>query len=595
MGSGIFGLSTRAMQASQVTLDTIAHNISNVNTPGYSRQQVDLETENGLFTGAGFFGRGVTVTTVSRTTNEFLIRENNINVSAAAADETRMNKLAQLEKVLPTGEAGLGYAAQQVLNAFVDVANQPQDMSARQVVLARAQEWVSRVRTAAQQLDELERGTVDDLTSSVNRINMLTSQIAASNQAIATYQGIGHAPNDLLDQRDQLVKDLNKLVQVNTVEADDGSLSVFMGGGQVLVLSNRAETLGVVREAQPDGSSLARVALLANGTSRILPQEQITGGAVKGLLQVQDVDVAQTRVALNTFVANFADRLNAQQALGMDANGNLQSSFDATTNQAVGTNPLFLNTAKANTITLGLNVPAGLAAASPIVASVNPANKGTASIDSIRMERAMPRANALDFATSRPVNGAPLTVEFTQTGSTLTYRFLDENGNPYKDVTPARTWTPGTPINDADPAATPPQALFSLRINGVPKGGDKITVAYTEYPGSNNGNAQAMLALRDERIITFGSGPGATTATVTDAYSQMIGDLGVRVQGGKTTAGISATLAKTSEQTLSSATGVNLDEEAAKLIQFQQSYQAAAKVLQVAQSLFDTLLQTARG
>lgn len=595
MGSGIFGLSTRAMQASQVTLDTIAHNISNVNTPGYSRQQVDLETENGLFTGAGFFGRGVTVTTVSRTTNEFLIRENNINVSSAAADETRMNKLAQLEKVLPTGEAGLGYAAQQVLNAFVDVANQPQDMSARQVVLARAQEWVSRVRTAAQQLDELERGTVDDLTSSVNRINMLTSQIAASNQAIATYQGIGHAPNDLLDQRDQLVKDLNKLVQVNTVEADDGSLSVFMGGGQVLVLSNRAETLGVVREAQPDGSSLARVALLANGTSRTLPQEQITGGAVKGLLQVQDVDVAQTRVALNTFVANFADRLNAQQALGMDANGNLQSSFDATTNQPVGTNPLFLNTAKANTITLGLNVPAGLAAASPIVASVNPANKGTASIDSIRMERAMPRANALDFATSRPVNGAPLTVEFTQTGSTLTYRFLDENGNPYKDVTPARTWTPGTPINDADPAATPPQALFSLRINGVPKGGDKITVAYTEYPGSNNGNAQAMLALRDERIITFGSGPGATTATVTDAYSQMIGDLGVRVQGGKTTAGISATLAKTSEQTLSSATGVNLDEEAAKLIQFQQSYQAAAKVLQVAQSLFDTLLQTARG
>ena len=164
--------------------------------------------------------------------------------------------------------------------------------------------------TAAQQLDELERGTVDDLTSSVNRINMLTSQIAASNQAIATYQGIGHAPNDLLDQRDQLVQDLNKLVQVNTVEADDGSLSVFMGGGQVLVLSNRAETLGVAREAQPDGSSLARVALLANGTSRTLPQEQITGGAVKGLLQVQDVDVAQTRVALNTFVANFIGENN---------------------------------------------------------------------------------------------------------------------------------------------------------------------------------------------------------------------------------------------------------------------------------------------
>lgn len=595
MGSGIFGLGTRAMQASQVTLDTIAHNISNVNTPGYSRQQVELETEGGLFTGAGFFGRGVRVTTVSRTANEFLTRENNINVSTAAADDTRLNKLVQLEKVLPTGESGLGYAASQILNAFVDVANQPQDMSARQVVLARAQEWVSRVRTAAQQLDELERGTVADLETSVDRVNMLTSQIATSNQAIAAFQGVGHAPNDLLDKRDNLVKELNQLVQVSTVEADDGSLSVFMGGGQVLVLSNKAETLGVVRETQPDGSSLARVALLSNGTSRTLPEDQVTGGALKGLMQVQDEDIALTRTALNTFVANFADKINAQQALGMDANGNLKSSFDATTNQPTGNNPIFLSTAKANTITLGLNAPAGLAAASPVVAAINPANKGTASIDSIRMERPLPQANALDFATSRPVDGKPLTVVFAQSGSTLTYSFLDENGAPYKAVAPARTWTPGTPINDADPGSTPATALFSLNINGVPVAGDKITVAYTQYPGSNNGNAQAMLALRDQQIITFGSGASATTATVTDAYSQMIGDLGVRVQGGKTTASISATLAKTSEQTLSSATGVNLDEEAAKLIQFQQSYQAAAKVLQIAQSLFDTLLQTARG
>ena len=88
---------------------------------------------------------------------------------------------------------------------------------------------------------------------------------------------------------------------------------------------------------------------------------------------------------------------------------------------------------------------------------------------------------------------------------------------------------------------------------------------------------------------------GTSYATVTDAYSQMIGNLGVAVQGGKTAASISSALAKTSEQTLTSATGVNLDEEAARLIQYQQSYQAAAKVLQIAQSLFDTLLQTARG
>lgn len=591
MGTGIFSLGARAMLANQAMLDTTSHNISNVNTPGYSRQEVQLETEGGLFTGAGFYGRGVRVATVTRSTNEFLIRENNVNVATAAADQTRVDKLNQLEKVLPTGENGLGYSAQQVLNAFVDVANQPQDMSARQVVLARAQDWVSRVNTAGKQLDDLQAGTVSDLQTTVSRINALTQQIATANQAIASYKGIGHEPNDLLDQRDQLVKQLNGLVQVNTVEADDGSLSVFMGGGQLLVLSNSAQTLSVVRD--PTDSTLGRVALHTGSTDRILESDQMTGGALKGLLQFQDNDVAATRKDLNNFVSQFANALNQQQSLGVDATGALQTSFDASGNP-VGT-PLFLNTATATSISLNLVQPKGLAAASPLVASVLPSNTGTASIDSLTMARALPQANAPDFATSLPTTANALTVVF-ETSVTdptqLTYRFVDSAGTPYKDTTPKRTWTPGTPLNDADPASTPASQLFNLQISGVPRAGDKITLARTAYPASNNGNAQAFLALRDKAMVTL---DGASYATVTDAYSQMIGNLGVAVQGGKTAADISSTLSKTSEQTLASTTGVNLDEEAARLIQFQQSYQAAAKVLQIAQSLFDTLLQTARG
>lgn len=591
MGSGILSIGTRAMLANQAMLDTTSHNISNVNTPGYSRQDVQLKTEGGLFSGAGFYGRGVKVATVTRSTNEFLIRENNLNASTSSADQTRLDKLNQLEKVLPTGENGLGYAAQQVLNAFVDVANQPQDMSARQVVLARAQDWVSRVNTAGKQLDDLQAGTVADMGSTVSRINSLTQQIATANQAIASYTGIGHEPNDLLDQRDQLVKQLNGLVQVNTVEADDGSLSVFMGGGQLLVLSNSAQTLSVVRD--PLDSTQGRVALRTGNTDRILESDQMTGGSLKGLLQFQDKDIAGTRASLNSFVAQFASALNDQQSLGVDATGTLQTSFDAG-GLPQGT-PLFLNTDGATSIRLNLVQPKGLAAASPLVASVLPANTGTASIDSLTMARALPQANALDFGSSLPTTGNALTVVF-ETSSTdptqLTYRFTDSAGNPYKDTAPPRVWTAGSPLNDADPASTPSSQLFNLSISGVPRAGDKITVARTTYPASNNGNAQAFLALRDKAVVTL---DGTSFATVTDAYSQMIGNLGVTVQGGKTAAGISGSLAKASEQTLASTTGVNLDEEAARLIQFQQSYQAAAKVLQIAQSLFDTLIQTARG
>jgi flagellar hook-associated protein 1 FlgK len=591
MGSGIFGLGTRAMSAAQINLDTVSHNISNVNTPGYSRQTVELATENGLFTGAGFFGRGVKVNTISRQTNEFLIKENNMNQAMAAADQSRLDKLNQLEKVLPTGETGLGYAASQLLNAFVDVANQPQDMSARQVVISRAKEWVSRVNTAADQLNQLQLGVIGDLDTTVSRINSLTKQIAAANQAVASFSGIGHTPNDLLDQRDQLVKDLNSLVQVTTIEADDGSLNVFMGGGQLLVLSNKAETLSTVRD--PLDSTKGRVALRTNGSDRVLDSDQMLGGALKGLLSFQDVDLVQTRSNLDTFVKNVADAINKQQALGVDMEGNPQTTFDAS--GAPVQIPFFLNTGSASTISLALTQPKGIAAASPLTASIAPANKGTLSIESLEMNRALPGTNALDFGSSLPTAGQPLTVIFEQPNPldpTLTYRFVDQNGLPYKDVTPARVWSAGSPINDADAGSTPPEALFNINVTGVPRPGDRITVAITQNPSANNGNARAMLKLRDQTIVSL---DGTTRATVTDAYSQMIGNLGVLVQDGKTSASISATLAQTSQQTLSSATGVNLDEEAAKLIQYQQSYQAAAKVLQIAQSLFDTLLQTARG
>lgn len=590
MGTGIFSIGTSAMTASQAMLDTVSHNISNVNTPGYSRQNVELATQSGLFSGSGFYGRGVQVVTVSRSTNEFLVRQVNVNTAQSSADQTRLDKLKQLESVLPTGEAGLGYSANQVLNAFVDVANQPQDVSARQVALARAQDWVSRMNNAGKQLNDLQSGVMSDMGTAVGQINKLTQQIANVNQSIAKYTGSGQAPNDLLDQRDQLIKQLNQQVQVTTVAADDGTTSVFMSGGQLLVLGNQAQTLSVVHD--PIDPNQGRVALSTNGTTRILDSTQIAGGALNGLLQFQDSDLAQTRQQLNTFGANFADAINAQQALGVDLNGNLQTSFDAAGNPV--SNPMFTNTSDASALTLAMTSPKGLAAASPLSATPALTNKGTAAIDSLVMMRALPTTNALDIATSQPTIGAPLNVVFaTDPGdpTKLVYSFTDSNGAPYKDVSPPRSWTPGTPITDQDPASTPSAALFSLTIKGVPKAGDSIQISRTTFPASNNGNAMAILGLRDKAIVSL---DGTSKTTVTDAYSQMIGNLGVIVQGGQTSADISKTLLSSSEQTLSSTSGVNLDEEAAKLIQYQQSYQAAAKVLQIAQSLFATLLQTAQ-
>ncbi len=579
MGSGIFSLGTSALMANQAMMDTTSHNIANVNTPGYSRQQVELGTQDGLYTGAGFYGRGVKVMTITRTTNEFLVKESNLYTAQEASDSTRLGKLQQLEKVLPSGESGLGYAANQVLNAFSDVVNQPQDTSARQVALSRAQEFVNRVNNASSQLTELQSGVLSDVGVTIGTVNDLTAHIANINDSIARYSGSGHTPNDLLDKRDQLIKQLNQQVQVSTVAASDGSVNVFMSGGQLLVLGTQVQTLKAVRD--PATPTQVRVALDTNGSSRILDSNQITGGALKGMLDFQDEDLSSIRDQLDSFSSSFANAVNAQQQLGLNI-----SSPGATPP------PLFANTGTASTISMFTLSAADLAAASPMTASAPNTNTGTAAVTSLTM--------VSSYAGSGVAASLPLKVVFDTANAdgSIGYHFIDKDGNPYKDTSPSRVWnspsdTNTRVISDADPADPATPALFKVAITGVPRTGDVVDVALTQFPASNNGNAMAMLNIRDLNVVSLDGGTSSTTAT--NAYSQLIGDLGVLVQSGKTAASISTTLKTNADQTLSSTAGVNLDEEAARLIQYQQAYQASAKVLQIAQSLFDTLLQTARG
>jgi flagellar hook-associated protein 1 FlgK len=137
---------------------------------------------------------------------------------------------------------------------------------------------------------------------------------------------------------------------------------------------------------------------------------------------------------------------------------------------------------------------------------------------------------------------------------------------------------------------------LELRLNGVPRSGDTFQVSPTQYPASDNGNALAMIDLRDEGLVgrqVLSDGTVVAGDTITAAYGQAMADIGVRVQGATAAAEVSAAVLKDADSALESKVGVNLDEEAARLIQYQQSYQAAAKVLQIAQSVFQTLLEAA--
>lgn len=651
--ASLLSISTRAMFANTAQLQTIGNNISNANTPGYSRQTVELASEAGNFTGAGFFGRGVRVETVSRAHNAFLTREAAVSKSQAAADEAHANQLRQLEKVFPLGDSGIGAAAESFFNAFSDVASLPQDSSARQVALARAEELAARLRSAAGQIDTLQAGTTADIENAVKTINQLASQVATLNQEIARYRGSDHTPNDLLDQREQLISELNSYVQVSTLEAGDGTVSLFIGGGQRLVLGNQADTLVATRDVFDQ--TQARISVQErSGGLREIDSASLTGGSVAGLLRFQEEDLSDARNLLGQIATAVAQETNRQQALGLDlrnppgAGAALFSVGDprvlpATTNTSGTTVGVVIDDAtftqasdyelafdgatwtltrladrppspidvtgsigaggtySLDGITIGplsgganpgerwlvqpltqaaqgmqrvLNDPRGIAAASPVTATLGQANTGTAGIASLTVVDA-----SIDPS---------VTYELTFVNNTgdYTYQVLDASNAVVGGG--SGTWSAGQPI-----------ALngFELELSGVPATNDVISVAPTQFPSANNGNARALLALRDATLV----GRVQVTPTVVQeglsaasAYAAAMADIGVRVQAAKGRAEISQAVADNAESQLSNETGVNLDEEAARLIQFQQAYQAAAKILQVAQTVFDTLLQTAR-
>ncbi len=661
----LLSIGSRAMNASYAQLQVTGNNIANANTAGYSRQSVELETAISQQTGNGFFGKGVNVATVTRAHSDFLIREAATARSLASGDAARAGQLSQLENVFQLGEAGLGYAAQQMFNAFVDVANKPQDSSARQSVLARVGELASRFTTASSQLDALQSSVSDQLRSAVGSINSLTTQIADLNRRIANVKGTGHAPNDLLDQRDSAISELSQLVQVTTLAADDGTVGVFLGGGQKLVLGGNATPLTTV--ADPFDPSKLQIGISEGGVTRAFPDGFIAGGSVAGLLRFQNHDLADARGLLGQLASAITGQLNAQQALGLDlgtpssfgapllaigapsvrpssnnamaggvpvasyidGSGTRVSSVSITTVDSKQLQPsdyelmadpalpagqyklTRLSDGKISTVASGdvvdgmridiappapaardrfllqpvstaarnmtraLDDPKGIAAASPVAATTGVANTGTAAIASLAA--VSPSINP-DLAAS---------ITFTDDLGNYSYSLVYTTG-VLPTVNGTGAFVAGQPI-----------ALngFELRLSGVPKAADTLVVARTAFPAGDNGNANALLGLRDSAIVgqeNLAGGLVAPGMNVTDAYAAALGTIGIRVQSGQAAAEQSAAIASDATAAVSEKSGVNLDEEAARLIQYQQSYQAAAKMLQIAQSLFDNLLALGR-
>jgi flagellar hook-associated protein 1 FlgK len=626
MSTGVTGL-----LAFQTALDTISNNISNVNTPGYSVETANLVTNPSTPTANGWIGQGVTASTVTRSYSDFLDAQTRTATSSYNQYNTTAGLADNINNMFDDPSTGLSATLQSFSQSIQAMANAPAQDSTRQAVLNQAQSVIAQFQAYQQNLNQLGAQVNTQIQSETSTISSLAQSIASLNQSIMAAQnnGSGQAPNALLDQRNQLVDELSQHISVTTVQQSDGSLSVFIGSGQSLVTGGQASSLS----ATPDqfGSGQLDISV-TTPTSTTDITSQLSGGSLGGLLQFRNTMLIPGQNALGQAAVTLTSLVNTQNAAGLDENGDIGGALLAVGGPQVltsrdnagtadvtaavsdlgglttsnydleydGTNwnmtdtvtgqstPLTASTAGGVTTLTGAGLtltvtgaaqagdqflveptgnavagmsllttdPAKIAAAGPLVASATSTNTGSASIAS---------ATVPDLTAWTRGN---YTLSFTDPSD---YTITDANGN----TVATGTYTAGTPISFNG---------INVSLTGTPAAGDSFTVDDNAGGTGDNSNALQMAAILNSKVLNGG------TASLTDAVNSYVGSVGLltsQAQNGATAQQSVMTTAQTAQQSVS---GVNLDQEAANLLQYQQAYQAAAQVIAASQTLFQSLI-----
>jgi flagellar hook-associated protein 1 FlgK len=624
--SDILSIGQSALAAAQAGISTTGHNISNASTAGYSRQIVVQTTAGAQNFGYGFVGQGTQVASVQRVFNNLLASQVNAAQSSSSQINSYSSLMSQIDNMIGTSSSGVSTSLQSFFTSIQGLTTNPSDAATRQTMLSSAQSLANSFQNIGSTLTGLNNSVNSQISSTVTEINSYASQIAKLNQAITVAQSASGQPaNDLLDQRDQLVSTLSQQVQVNVV-SQNGSYSVFIGNGQPLVVGNSSYNLSAVTSAS--NPSQLDIALQSNGSTTTLASQNLSGGALGGLLQFRDQSLGPIENTFGQMALVVAQAFNNQQSQGLDLNGNQGSALfnmpgstiSANTNNT-GTQGISATISNANAVTTsdyslkydgtnytltrlsdgttntysslpqtvdGLSISLSGAgtmksgdsfliqptvnAASGLSVALTDINKiaaGGSVVTSTAASSNTGNATMSTPAVSSAYASSPLTTSFTLTYNQATNQLSGfPSGGPQSFVS-------GSTISVGN---------VSFTLSGTPANGDQFTIApnATNATGSNT-NALALAALQTSKLV------GGSTS-LSDTYAQLVSTVGNQMNQLNIT-GAAETAALTQlTNTQQSNSGVNLDEEATNLIRYQQAYQAAGRVMQVATQLFTTLL-----
>lgn len=654
--SSLLAIGRSGLYAAQAALSTTGHNITNANVAGYSRQVVVQATSAALNTGVGFMGTGTQIAQIKRYSDDFLNTQVRNAQSASSGLESYFSQIKQIDNLLADTTSGLTPAMQGFFKGVQDMAANRASVPSRQAMLSNAESLATRLNGLDARLGQIREGVNAEIESSVTTINTFAKQIAKLNEQIGNYASSEQRPpNDLLDQRDQLVLELNKYVKASVMPGDNNSLTVSIGNGQPLVVGQDAFQLATMQS--PTDLTRLEVGYQVGGKVAVLPDGALPGGKLGGVLEFRSNTLDKAQSQLGKIALGLAFEFNRQHELGLDQNGKPGQPFfkeapayvgKSVNNSALSTGEIKakvtdpgklqdsdyeirFNEGKYSVVRLSDNTPVAsatpdaagnatleyggvefnfsgaarsgdvflvrptingaadfkvlandvsqIAAAAPIATSAPDTNTGTGKISEGKVDSDFldtPPALPVTLTFNKGVAPAPDTLTGFPAGETV-YK-VDDKGNK----------TPITGDVVFENGGTYSFGGITVTMSGAPGNGDSFKISGNAGGVGDTRNIAALGELQTKNIFNDG------TATLQSSYAQLVSEVGNKTREVQINASASNALLAQAAGAQSDVSGVNLDEEATNLIKYQQAYQAASKVMQIAGTIFDSLLSIGR-
>ncbi|SDN87623.1 flagellar hook-associated protein 1 FlgK [Halomonas shengliensis] len=635
----IFSTGLSGLNAAQNALNSTSNNISNVYTPGYNREVTVL--------GESRAGGGVQVNDIQRQFNQYVASQLNAATSKSSALEAYNQQVEQIDSLLADREAGLAPLMQNFFSAMEDLASAPSDPAARQGVLGAADTLTAQFRSFDGYLQDMQEGINGQIADEVTQINNATEQLADINREIALARArSGEAPNSLLNQRDQMVHELSERMDVRLNIQDGKTYNISLPNGQPLVAGTQHYRL----EAMDSPNDPQRTVLGyrgSNGDLVALDEDTVTGGTLGGLMDFRSETLDKTQNQIGQLAVSLASGLNAQHALGADLDGAQGGdlfligepqvySDDGNSDPGATATASFYETRLDDVRATDYEVRVNTAdptdadhfevvskGSGEVVDATFDSDTNTLSFGGITLEfDNLTSAQEGDRFEVQPVRRAAANMETAiddldklaasslveqdgdlevssvlagnnplpnagVAGHTLS---VESNGTfSVADDSVTKVFRDGAELTaGSDPLAAGDRLTIdgvSFTLGELPASGNEasLTLSRGDFGTGNNENALAMQALQDK--LTVGG-----SASFSGAYGAMVSDVGNRTNIVQANLDAQQGLTRQLEAVQQSESGVNLDEEAANLIRYQQFYQANARVIDTGTTVLDTIL-----